>query len=101
MASATVSRPGPPGPPRIRGRRPIADAGHALEVPDLSDDVAAEDDAAQVTGQRDDPVRDRHRERARVEEIPVHDHVLGDLPADLLVGPGEDAEHVGAAEGGW
>jgi hypothetical protein len=76
----------------------VADGDHTFEVPDLVGDVAAEDDAAQVTGQRDDPVRDRDGERGRVEEKPVRDHVLADLTADLLIGPGEDAEHVGPAE---
>jgi hypothetical protein len=76
----------------------IADGDHALEIPDLVDDAGAEHGAAWGACQRDDPVVHGHREPGRVGEEPVRDHVLGDLAADLLIGPAEDAQHVGPAD---
>ena len=60
-------------------------------MPDLVDDVVAEDDAARGACQRDDPVIHDHRQAVRVGEKSVSDHVLPDLAADLLICPAEDA----------
>ena len=67
-------------------------------MPDLAGDAGAEHGAARLAFQRDDPVVYGHREPGRVGEEPVRDHVLSDLPADLLVAALEDAQHVGPAD---
>src|SRR5271167_1324211 len=88
----------PSGPTGGRVGEAVADGDHALETPDLVDDVSAEHGATGDAFQRDDPVVHGHREAGRVGKEPVRDHVLGDLAADLLVGPAEDAQHVGPAD---
>src|SRR5215472_16078056 len=84
-----------------RGRRvgeAVADGHHALDVPEPAHDLVAALVGLGYAGQGHDAVLHGDVEGPRVGEELTEDHLVGDLLADVLIGPGEDGQHVGPAD---